>query len=271
MPGFLFWNLKNKPLQREVAALARERAADIIVLAEYGGTDVEMLAALGNSSFEAIPVLGCERLRIFAAVPKYRFAILEERSHFTIQRLVSPRNRSLTVVAVHLQSKLHRTPEDQLTFAMKVICPAIQEVEKREGHSRTLVLGDFNMNPFENGMTNCAGFNAVMSRELAFEGQRIVDGLTYEYFYNPMWKFLSDLTPGPPGTIFYRTCYKSLFWNLYDQVLLRPSLIPSFSARSLMIPTEVAGQSLLKSNRPNKADYSDHLPLFFRLKLRKGA
>lgn len=268
MPGFLFWNLKNKPLQREVAALARERAADIIVLAEYDGTDEELLSELnegGVNGFSAIPKGLCERIRIFSRISGSNFEQLEASSRYTIHRIGDWRPDPIILVSVHLPSKRNRSDEDQLSYAIG-FSDTIRKIEEREGHQRTLLLGDLNMNPFESGMVNAKGLHAVMSQVVAREESRIVDGIIYPYFYNPMWNFFGDFTPGPSGTIFHRDCYRSFFWNMFDQVLIRPSLLDGFDIERLTILTEIDGTTLLRENgRPNDARFSDHLPISFRL------
>ncbi len=268
MPGFLFWNLKNKPLQREVAALARERSADIIVLAEYAGTDEEMLTALnegGDEVFTAIPKGLCEWVRIFSRISGSSFEQLEASSRYTIHRIGDWRPDPVILVAAHLPSKRHYTEHDQFCIA-EDFADDIRAVENREGHRRVILVGDLNMNPFERGLVNAKALHAVMSREIAEKGSRVVNGKEYPFFYNPMWKFFGDLTSGPSGTIYYRDCFDSFFWNMFDQVLVRPQLLDCFNVESLAILTEIDGATLLREDgRPDGERFSDHLPIGFRL------
>ncbi len=61
---------------------------------------------------------------------------------------------------------------------------------------------------------------------------------------------------------------RAFFWNMFDQVLLRPDLLPRFSNQDLKILTSVGESSLLSARGlPDARIASDHLPLFFRLKL----
>ena len=57
-------------------------------------------------------------------------------------------------------------------------------------------------------------------------------------------------------------------WNVFDQVLIRPSLVDNFDKESLKFVDFDGEKSLLKNNgTPNKDKYSDHLPLVFTLNL----
>jgi hypothetical protein len=84
-----------------------------------------------------------------------------------------------------------------------------------------------------------------------------------------MWNFLGDFTLGPPGTYYYtKSTHKIYFWNMFDQLLVRPDLLNSFSNDDLMIITSTDDISLLNRNGfPNKKEYSDHLPICFKLNI----
>jgi hypothetical protein len=139
----------------------------------------------------------------------------------------------------------------------------IARLEKQIGHSRTIVIGDFNMNPFEAGLVSSEGFHATMARSIAGRKSRTVLGEVRHFFYNPMWSLLGDCSPGPPGTYFYPSSPPLAFlWNTYDQVLLRPDLANFFEPGDVRVIDSAGSQSLLTSaGIPNRA-VSDHLPLF---------
>lgn len=145
----------------------------------------------------------------------------------------------------------------------------IARAEEQIGHSRTVLVGDFNMNPFEAGIVSAGALHGVMCRKIAQQGSRTVQRRRYLFFYNPMWGLLGDTTPGPPGTYYYRTGkYKMFFWNMFDQVLIRPDLLDRFSNADLEILTSDGHYSFLaKTGLPDSKEASDHLPLLFRLAL----
>ena len=128
--------------------------------------------------------------------------------------------------------------------------------------------GDLNMNPFEEGLAGCDSFNAVMSKIIAQNVTRRVSGDDFKMFYNPMWSFFGDNGRGiAHGTIYYNP-YEAVqyYWNIFDQVLIRPSVIPYFVDRYLDIITCSKSKSLLTTNYTIRSIYSDHLPIKFTIK-----
>lgn len=118
-------------------------------------------------------------------------------------------------------------------------------------------------------MISANGLHGVMAKKIAQQRSRVVQKMEYPYFYNPMWSLLGDASSGQPGTFYYangeHACY---FWNMFDQVLLRPDLLECFDNRHLKIIDTINGLSLLSKNgRPSQTIASDHLPIYFKLDL----
>ena len=103
-----------------------------------------------------------------------------------------------------------------------------------------------------------------MTKEVASRESRQSAGEGFPFFYNPMWGHFGDRTPGPPGTIYHGGGVATPFWNIYDQVLLRPSLMHAL--QELRILESDGVESLLTENgTPNAQLASDHLPIKFVL------
>jgi hypothetical protein len=150
-------------------------------------------------------------------------------------------------------------------LSMHQLTADIQMFEQREGHSHTIVVGDLNVNPFEAPVASAGGLHGVMDSRVAEREVREIRGRVYPMFYNPMWGFLGDRTPGPPGT-YYRSSSESVnyFWNTYDQVLVRPALMTHLS--DVRILDSDGTESLLTPHGvPDDVSGSDHLPILFRL------
>ena len=85
-----------------------------------------------------------------------------------------------------------------------------------------------------------------------------------------MWGCLGDNGKGGiPGTIYHNPSNSiQYFWNMFDQVLIRPDIIPYFDNDSLKIVTSGKSYNLLNANgRIDSERISDHLPIMFNLKI----
>lgn len=123
------------------------------------------------------------------------------------------------------------------------------------------------MNPFDTGVVETGGFHAVMTKDIALKGRRTVQSRKYPFFYNPMWGFFGDRTPGPPGTHYFRGKHVSFEWNIYSQVLIRPDAI-GWLDDTIEIMESIGDTKLLtKHGVPNRNVGSDHLPLIFGLRI----
>lgn len=272
MATFLFWNLNRKPLIDRVVALCHERSVDVLVLAESTISDTALLQSLnrGQVSKYRLPFNLSTRLQFYVRFPPHSFRPVSDEGGIAIRHLVPPIGVDMLLVALHLPSKLHMRERDQALHAVRV-AEAIQEAEGHIGHNRTLVIGDLNMNPFEDGMTGASALHAVMDKTIAGRGGRIVQGKRWEFFYNPMWSRMGDGSQGPPGTYYYNDSgYVSYFWHTFDQVLMRPALLEYFRDDQLQVVTTVEGESLLTPNGIPETSGSDHLPVAATFRIEQG-
>ncbi|MGZ0174127.1 MAG: endonuclease/exonuclease/phosphatase family protein [Planctomycetales bacterium] len=264
----LFWNVRGSDRTELICELVNEHSADIIVLVEPPKKDdlLMVLQERESSSF-FIPDADTERLRVLARDPdlSMREVYGTTTGRMTIRSLRCFEEEFL-FVAMHIPSRASNWTEDDQTAELTQLCEALRAEEDRRGHRRTLLVGDLNMNPFDNGIMQTTGLHAAMTRQTAEAGHRVVQENAYPYFYNPMWGFFGDRTSGPPGTHYYRGKHISYDWNIYDQVLVRPDAIPWFDDR-IEIVHRIGDTNLLTRNgRPNPSVGSDHLPLSFGLK-----
>ena len=167
---------------------------------------------------------------------------------------------------MHLRSKLYANSGDQYGL-VRNLSHAILRHEAEEGHRRTIVIGDFNMDPFEEAMLACDGLHALMSRrEIAVRrGQRRWGDGDYEMFFNPMWQHFGDQNGRPAGSYYFsKGGLATQYWHMFDQVIIRPALLDGFDDEGVSVIADIPGISLLDlRGRPR---FSDHLPLLFRLR-----
>lgn len=267
MPRFLFWNLEGKDLQHLVAQLAEEHSVDLIVLAECRTPSATMLMQLNAAHvrYELCPGL-CESITFFVAFQANFLTPVLESARVSIRSLTLPARSEILVAAAHLPSRMHFSGESMI-FECQNLTQMIEDSEEQRGHGRTILLGDLNVNPFETGMVGTGGLHAVMSREVASRGSRIVQSREYDFFYNPMWAHFGDRQGEAPGTYYYdKAEHVTYFWNMFDQVLVRPALLGGLGSESVRILTSVGGVSLLgPGGKPNRLVGSDHLPVLAEL------
>ncbi|WIV92104.1 hypothetical protein QNH49_22580 [Bacillus bombysepticus] len=173
----------------------------------------------------------------------------------------------IQLVSLHLPSMLHAT-ENDIGFQAALIKRDIEVFEEKLKTDKTIVVGDFNLNPFSELMVSVHGFNAIMCKNTAMKVERTVYSVKYNYFYNPTWALHGNFNNEVLGTFFYHCKPSSYVWNMFDQVLIRPQLIKHFNFEELEVIHRIGDNSILtNSGRPNTKLYSDHLPLKFELRL----
>lgn len=269
MLTILFWNIKKRPLESLIAEIVEAYSVDILLLAECDIESSAMLEEL-NAISELTSFFHIDnpsgRIAIYHSLNLQWIVPKLDADGLTFYDIDHPHYGKLLIVAAHLPSRLHRTLED-LNFNATRLRVYIEETEEEVGHTRTVIIGDLNMNPFDSGVTSAEGFHGVMSRRVAERRQRRVGGQPRRFFYNPMWSRLGDESIGPPGSYYYNNSSQvNYFWHTFDQVLIRPELLPHFRNENLRVLTQVGTRSLLTTNGlPDSSVASDHLPLLLSL------
>jgi endonuclease/exonuclease/phosphatase family metal-dependent hydrolase len=157
---FLFWNLKRARLDI-VASLVKKEEVDVLMLAECPLKPADILTALNQERAAYFFVAtGCGRIAVFTRFHEQYLPALAppaEANNHAIRRLVLPDRDEILLCAVHFPSKLRQKPIDQATYAADSASKILAPAEDQVGHQRTILVGDLNMNPYEDGLTlyNC--------------------------------------------------------------------------------------------------------------------
>jgi hypothetical protein len=203
---FLFWNIGGRAILDLVGRAAREYQADIVVLAESPVLQEEGRVVLTKAAGlrYAPPRFGVShRLQLYTSLPRRAVTPLMDRVGLAGYRIRPPLGQELLLVAAHLGSKLFQDEREQILSAPR-IRTFIETLEQRVRHTRTVLVGDINMNPFEGGVVGADGLHAVATKAVALKGERIVNGEPRAYFYNPMWRHFGDRATSPPGTYYFQ-------------------------------------------------------------------
>lgn len=256
-----FWNVRQN--DDAIMWLADGAAPDILVIAECGDAmRVMNLLATRDRRWTQIAGTG-PRIALFSrgldCVPR----VAADR--FCVSRIRMRQGMWLTLAAVHLRSRMYASASD-LSLDCSALRNDILSVEQAERDRNTLVMGDFNLDPYDFGLCDRRLLLGVMDRRLAarMEASHNAD-IQSAVFYNPMWSRMGDESPGPPGTYYTSTDdHHDYRFHTFDQVLVRPPLVPSLVA--VTVPRRLGTIDLVQvSDLPRKADVSDHLPVIVDL------
>jgi hypothetical protein len=267
MATFLFWNTGRRPITELIAKAVHLFQVNVLILAECSISGSELLTALNRDSPDyQLTFTANESIKVLT---KFHAAFLRpttESKRYSVRRLRLPGQQEVLLVLAHLPSGLFFSPESRSAECVELARLVVEE-ERKAGHDRTLLVGDLNVNPFEAGAIGANGLHAVMTRKLAARVSRTVQKRTYPIFYNPMWRFFGEKANKPSGTYYYeRAEHVVYFWNIFDQILVRPSLVDGFRDDQLQILDAIGDMSLIHPDgRPNRSVGSDHLPVLFTL------
>ena len=167
------------------------------------------------------------------------------------------------LVGVHLPSKLFPRAEMMREVIVQEIVNNIEAVEIRIGSKNTIVVGDFNVNPYEDCCVNAnLFFGLPVFDEIVNRKSKTIAGKTFYMFYNPMWNFLGDRSK-PYGTYYHEG--SDTYWSILDTVIIRPDLKERFKDDSLRILSGTNKMTLLEDNGHPDKRFSDHLPIIFEV------
>jgi exonuclease III len=253
-----------------VCEIANSTGADIIVLLENEVHVTQTLATLRTNvarEFYVPNFLSEQESQRFHCFCRDRQMDMSE-VYAGIGARTSVRNLQIglsrvLLALVHGVDPRNYDPESRQAFAQS-LAQEMQFVKDQQVTDRLILMGDFNMNPYDRGMNLATGLNAMMTRECALAGIRRYVDQNYDFYYNPMWSLFGDNTPGPAGTVYDRSNQGPHGWSMFDQVILHHSLVPLFQGVEIL--TKAGDFSLMNSKgRPNNNNASDHFPIMLTL------
>jgi hypothetical protein len=278
MAAFLFWNLCGRPLEPVLRRLTVRHKIDVLMLAECAIPERVMIAALngpGQGAFRRVSAIASRGLDLYTRFDQRCFGpVLKEADHYIIRTLTPPGGIEIMLAIAHLPSASHKDLRARRSRCVG-FASDIRDAEKATGNDRTVVVGDLNVNPFDDALLDVRGLNALADRRTVQRkdprrfGKLQVE--EFRLFYNPMWSHFGDAVQ-PTGTYYYDKSNPEadLLWNIFDQLLLRRGLLDRFRNKNLKILTTDGVVSFVRDDgRPNGDVYSDHLPICFQLDLRR--
>jgi exonuclease III len=270
---FLMWNIKGRGSNSLITGALKDlnsvHKPDFLLLIESDLTDNEVEKLCGTR-LQSVMLDSKKTLRLYSKksltnVVNEEEEINSETTRVT-QRIVffnfDNGKSKLLLVGVHFPSKYMLNAESQYK-AMRKWSTLIKAQEQIHNTDKTIIFGDLNLNPFDHALYQN---DALFSHPVVH---------TKPKFYNPMWSLLGDYiyksnTKKIPGTYYFNPGGNSVgefHWNCIDSVLIGKSLEKDFVRKELEIITEIKKHKLASTDKIYSDDYSDHLPVKFKLKL----
>lgn len=276
--NFLFWNIRGRDIREggryllsALHSIIEEESIDVVALAEYEEYSEQLDAELVyKKRFTRLknPSGIQEKVELFYNPQKVAIKIKHNKDNTTALQLIGTESgMTLNGFFCHLPSKLRRQPADQRDIANDFM-DEVRTYEKQESNDKTFICGDFNMCPYEEGMINSKCFHSIMDADVVRNyPSRNFNRKTYTTFYNPMWGLSGDLGRGDASGTYYGNQYETneYFWYMFDQIIIRPSLLNYFDSSKLRIVAKGETYSLVDDQARIQSRYSDHLPIRFTL------
>ncbi len=265
------WEHRNLILRQSLGRMAITHQIDILMLAEYAFKESELLESLnqaGVGEYYAIPSSN-PRIRLFSRLQKTKWTdrfrnSLDNRMTFHTVRVGN--TPSFLLVGIHGPDRRNQLLEADRASEAQDFAADIRTIERDVKHRRTIVVGDFNMTPYEHGMVSMRCFHAVMSKQLVRRINSVESRTGFPCFYNPMWSNLGDQNNRPPGSYFFSnfSSATNTFWVLLDQVLVREELMDNLS-QPIILNHDGTVDLVRPKGHPYKNQFSDHLPILFAI------
>jgi len=265
----LFWNVNKNDCTSYICDLAMEMDLDVVILcenreAQEGHTLRQLQSRVSKNFFEADQFSPSPRR--FQVFGKDRRSGLQEKASFkrcNIHNFRGCSSGDILVALVHGADPRNYDIQHRNGYfsqALNNINSHLAAVDSQ----RLIVLGDFNLNPFDTGVAGVKGFNANMSKSCVRLKTRTFLDEKHDFYYNPMWSLLGDNSPGPPGTIYDTSSQGAYGWNMFDQVLIHHSLLNIFDGVKIVTQTEKLNFQTSVGLPDGKI--SDHFPIIVTLK-----
>lgn len=251
----LFWNLKQNDNSPLIADCLESLDIDIAVFAEHSGVDFNALEnTLTHYRYEE-GNQGCEKIK-FLFKRETSYTIRTEQTRYSIG-ILQHESEEFIFASTHLQDKWTSDSATRIDTIGQMM-RSIRGLESASRLDKTIIIGDFNSNPYDRELLQPNSFNAVLFKELIREQEhREWNGTKYRKMYNPILNWISEDTL-MHGSYYYGNGPDTPYWNCLDQILVSRPLIDRIN--SVRYLRKIGTTELIAKIKPRNG-ISDHLPL----------
>ncbi|MTI89034.1 MAG: hypothetical protein FH748_13840 [Balneolaceae bacterium] len=192
----------------------------------------------------------------------FRVNFEESKKYYLITSLVF-NSIKIIICSVHFLAK-NKDPDVQKRIVEKTINEINESLNSYDSNNK-IIIGDFNIEPFDDSMLNIYNFNSVSSIEHRSKLYKTYQDVDYDIYYNPFFSYHGDLSAGPPGTYFYEKETQTQPWYIFDQALINSKFLNNIDTKECNVLEKLNGIGLTKKSGRPKTDYSDHLPIKIKI------
>ena len=258
----IYWNTKQHSNYLAVLEILTEEIPDVMFLAECDSTLIlSNLSDLNINGYEHFENPGCSRITIVKKIST-NFSLSKQSTYYS--SIKDPCN-NVNIISVHLPSQLYQHIDGLKNYFRNLRI----EIDSDFGSSLTsniLLIGDFNVNPFDKPMIDFDGFAASNSKKL--KGHITHLGERKELYYNPTWTLYNNNSF--PGTKYFRRPSNSAFdileHHFLDQVIMSYHMSQNITLESMKV-LEMTTSNIFFDSISNSIKISDHLPIIFEYKI----
>jgi hypothetical protein len=272
--AFLLWNVNGQNRDLLVQSFVREHKIDIVLLVEYSPS--KTVSNLSNLLQQdgLVKRSTSERFGVFGRL-SYGMALVSSASggRVDLWDWTPESGNAGRFAIVHGLDRINNDDGTRRVFFRRV-ADLVKERERAAGsHRRSIVVGDFNANPFESAVLSSDGLHAIGIRQVSSLTKRQVrlGEEKEDFFYNPMWRLYGHAPPSEAGmaTHYWQNGLAGeLFWHMLDQVVIRPEECVRFPEEKIKILSSIGTVRLLAPDGTlDKGVGSDHLPVVFNWNL----
>lgn len=260
--NLIYWNTNKINTVDAIIDICLTESPDIFFLSEIDDKIIDdSKTELSKINYLHIKNPGCERVKILAK-DKININLTFQSKYYT--SLIIP-DLNLNVISVHLPSLMFQHLKSLKAFIREFR----NEIDLNIGNStdeNIIIIGDFNVNPFDEAMIDFDGFSASNS---TITRKKITHlGKTKEMYYNPTWKLYNNTTF--PGTKYFKrpsgSSYDVLEHHFLDQVVISRKLLADIKTENIKTINKTKSY-IFNEDGKNKIQESDHLPLSYTINL----
>lgn len=257
----IYWNTQNLDRFSPIANILDTESPDIFFLAETDEKWVSKnLSIFGQHSFSHLANPGCSKLVVIGKSNVLLSIAMQDTYLSTFKDLAT----NTFIVAVHFPSQMYNSL-DALKDFVRSVRHKMERTMGESHQSKIIIIGDFNMSPFDKAMIDFDGFSASNSRKHRLSITNLQ--VTRSLYFNPTWKLFQN--QDFPGTKYFKrpsaTSFDVIEHHYLDQVLLSHKFHTSAKDFDIAVITHLKSEIYFNSSI-NKVEISDHLPLKFTYK-----